>query len=93
MEKIGGGKNPPMKLIKKSRRSNRSMLEPNIEICSGIMLLKNGWSTHGNISVQTSNTCAFDSLYFAIAAMYADYGHVKSQCSTGERLQTAVAAI
>lgn len=78
-EENWGGKNPPIKLVKKSRRSNRSMLEPNIEICSGIMLLKNGWASHGNVSVQTSHTCAFDSLYFAVAAMYADYGHVKSQ--------------
>lgn len=43
------------------------------------MLLKNGWASHGNVSIQTSNTCSFDSLYFAFAAPYADYGHVKEQ--------------
>lgn len=43
------------------------------------MLLKNGWASHGNVSIQTSHTCAFDSLYFAIAAMYADYDNVKDQ--------------
>lgn len=43
------------------------------------MLLKNGWGSHGKVSVQTSNTCSFDSLYFAVAAMYADYDNVKNQ--------------
>lgn len=62
-----------------SRRSISSMLEPNIGICSGIMLLKNGYTTHGKTSIQTTLTCSFDSLYFVVAAMYADYGNVKRQ--------------
>lgn len=74
-------KNPSIKLSKTSRRSKHSMLNPNVELCSGIMLLKNGWANHGNasLSIQTSNTCAFDSLYFAVAAMYSDYGNVRNQ--------------
>lgn len=57
------------------------MLNPSIDARSGIMLLKNGWASHGNSnqSVQTVNTCAFDSVYYAVATMYADYGNVKSQ--------------
>lgn len=43
------------------------------------MLLKNGLASHGKVSVQTSNTCSFDSLYFAVAAMYANYGNVRNQ--------------
>lgn len=55
------------------------MLNPNVQICSGIVLLKNGWTSYGKTTVQTANTCSFDSLYFAVAAMYSDYDTVKKQ--------------
>lgn len=43
------------------------------------MLLKNGWKSPGKNATQTALTCSFDSLYFVVAAMYADYDNVKRQ--------------
>lgn len=55
------------------------MLNRNIEICSGIILLKNGSTTQAKNPIQTSLTCSFDSIYFVVAAMYADFINVKNQ--------------
>lgn len=44
------------------------------------MLLRNGFfSTAGKYSIQSTNTCAFDSLYIAAVALYADSTVVKKQ--------------
>lgn len=56
------------------------MLNPKIDICSNIILLRNGFfSAHGKSTVQTTNTCSFDSFYVIVTAMYADYVQVKNQ--------------
>lgn len=43
------------------------------------MLLKNGHLSISKNSIQTLNTCPFDSFYTIIAAMYADYEMIKNQ--------------
>lgn len=56
------------------------MLNPNVDICGSIMLLRNGFfSTVAKYSIQTMNTCPFDSPFANIAGMYADYPEVKKQ--------------
>lgn len=56
------------------------MLEPNVQMCRSIVLLKNGYfSNDGKRSIQTTNTCGFDSVFSVIAALYADYPDIKHQ--------------
>lgn len=73
-------KNKKTAVVTKSRRAIQSMLNPMVDICSSIILLRNGFfSTAGKFSIQTMNTCPFDSFYVIVASMYADYVQVKNQ--------------
>lgn len=66
-------KNPTGKTIPRSRRALQSMLNPTVQACKNLMLLENGHLSIGKKqSIQTTNTCAFDSLYFVVAGLYAD---------------------
>lgn len=73
------GKNPPKKAVPTSRRANHSMLNTTVEVCKSIMLLKNGHLSVGSTSIQTVYTCSFDSVYYIIAAMYADFKEISDQ--------------
>lgn len=74
------GKNRKIKTVARSRRAIQSMLNPMANLCHSIMLLRNGYfSTFGQYSIQTINTCSFDSFYTIVAAMYTDYTEVKKQ--------------
>lgn len=42
-------------------------------------MLKNGHLSSGKQPIHTYHTCAFDSLYTMVAALYADFGEVRSQ--------------
>lgn len=55
------------------------MLNPSVEACKSVMLLKNGHLSVGKNSIQSFNTCSFDSLYSMVAALYADFISVKNQ--------------
>lgn len=55
------------------------MLDPTTEPSKSIVLLRNGHLSVGKSSVQSTNTCAFDSLYVIVAAMYADFEAIKNQ--------------
>lgn len=55
------------------------MLNPSVENCKSVILLKNGHLSVGKNSIQTFNTCPFDSLYVMVASLYADFISVKSQ--------------
>lgn len=72
------GKNTQKKTYGKNRRAVESMLNPMMNVCDTIMNLKNGYfSTHKNCSIQSINTCSFDSFYVVIAVLYADYPNIK----------------
>lgn len=74
-------KNPPPKVvtISKSTRANKSLLNPSVEACKSIISLKNGHLSFGKPSIQTFNTCPFDSVYSVVAGMYTDFEMVKNQ--------------
>lgn len=55
------------------------MLNPTVEACKSVILLKNGHLSVGKTSIQTLNTCSFDSIYTMIAAIYADVEAVQNQ--------------
>lgn len=64
----------------KPRRAIQSMLNPSVQFSESIMLLKNGHLTHHRKqTIQTFNTCPFDSVFAMISAMYADHNNIKNQ--------------
>lgn len=73
------GKNPPARAVTTTRRAITSMLNPIVDECAGLMLLKNGGLAPGKPPIHTMNTCGIDSFYFAIAALYADFKVIKEQ--------------
>lgn len=62
------------------RRAQQSILNPSVQACDSIIHLKNGHlSKFRDQSIQAVNTCAFDAIFVAMSAMYADYANVKQQ--------------
>ena len=54
-----------------------SILNPSVKACQTILLLKNGHLSTGKESIQSYNTCSFDSTYVIVAAMYTDISGIK----------------
>lgn len=82
--------NPPMKVVTKSRRAIHSMLNPTVELTRSLMILRNGHLSIAKESIHTTHTCAFDSAFTVIAAMYADCTQVKSQIDCIEPINILV---
>lgn len=72
-------KNPKKKSFVKSRRAIHSILDPMIEPCKRLVLLKNEFTSTGRSPLHVENTCPFNALYMIIAALYADNQDVKSE--------------
>lgn len=69
------GKNPPVGAV----TAIASMLNPLVDACEGLMLLKNGGISSGKQPIQTINTCGIDSVYTVFAALYAEFKDIKEQ--------------
>lgn len=57
----------------------QSILNPTVSACKAVMLMKNGHLTIGKKSIQTYNTCSFDSLFAMVSALYVDFECVKKE--------------
>ncbi|KAB0803042.1 hypothetical protein PPYR_00012 [Photinus pyralis] len=80
IEETWRNKNPGSSVLPiASRRSKRSILNPTIPLCKKVMLLKNGFVQRGRSqTLQTFNTCAFDSIFHVYYALFVDYEHVRN---------------